>query len=291
MRRWLGFVASSLIATALFFQTPVMAQQQERGLFITPPRQYLNVTPGKTTKSSITIANLTEKPLDVILSVEQFSVADLTYEYTFETPKENWISLETTRTTLKKTESRVIPYVMNPPENARPGGHYFTIFASANFGEGKVVRAATVLYLTAAGKITKNSTITEGSAPNISFGGDIPFRLDVKNTGNTHFIIYLSGIAKGLVPLAPPKSGEVAHVLLPETTRRMEGKIAPPTLPGFYQLSYGYRDEDGHEVQQTHYHLYAPLWSLAILGGGVWLVVLAWRRHSRLARELSTTDS
>lgn len=291
MRRWLGFAAISAVVVVSFFSVSVSAEQRDRGLLITPPRQYLNVTPGETTKSSVTIANLTEIPLDVTLSVEQFSVTNLTYEYTFAPAKEKWISFETTQARLKKTESRVVPYVVNPPKNARPGGHYFTIFASANFGEGRVVRAATVLYLTAAGEITKNSAITEGSAPYISFGGDIPFQLDVKNTGNTHFIVYLSGIAKAVVPLASSESSEVAHVLLPETTRRLEGKMAPPVLPGLYQLRYGYRDEDGREVRQTRYHLYVPPWSLMVLAGGIWLVVLVWRRRSRLAERPSSTDS
>lgn len=275
--------------TALFSCVPVFAVQEERGLLITPPRQYLDVIPGKTTKSSLTIANLTDNPLDVSLSVEQFSVADLTYEYAFEAPKENWISLETTQVTLKKTESRAISYVINAPENARPGGHYFTIFASTTLGEGKKVRTATVLYVTAAGEVTKNSSIVRSNLPFVSFGGDLPLQLDIKNTGNTHFIVYVAGAVQGLLPFSSPKPNEVAHVLLPDTTRRIDGKITSPLLPGVYKVEYGYRNEDGLEVKQMQHLLYTPPWSLALVAGLIWLVILLVKRRKNVAG--TTTDS
>ena len=39
---------------------------EQRGLLITPPRQYLTIDPGKVTESLFTVANLTDKPLDAI---------------------------------------------------------------------------------------------------------------------------------------------------------------------------------------------------------------------------------
>jgi hypothetical protein len=288
VRAWAALVL--ILIVSMVMGAPVYAAD-ERGLLITPPRQYLSVDPGKPTKSSITIANITENPLDVTLSVEQFSVADYTYEYAFDSPKEKWISLEATLVTLKKTESRTISYTINPPANAKPGGHYFTIFASANLGEGRKVRTATVLYITAMGEVSKQSTIVKSSTPFISFGSELPFQVDIKNTGNTHFIAYTSGVAQGLLPFPSQKPNEVAHVILPDTIRRIDEKATAPILPGVYRFEYGYREEEGKEVREWQYLLHLPVWSIVFLAGAGWLGTLLVRKLKRRVGFKKTTDS
>lgn len=264
---------------------------EERGLLITPPRQYLTVDPGKQTKSSITIANLTEGPLDVTLTVEQFNVADFTYDYMFSPPKENWIALEVAQTNLKKTESQTIAYTITPPANAQPGGHYFTIFATADLGHGSKVRTATVLYVTATGDISKESAITKAQVSWVSFGSEVPFQIDVKNTGNTHFIAYTSGIVRGLLPFPGQKTNEVAHVLLPDTVRRIDEKAVAPILPGVYRFAYGYRDEEGKEVREQQYLLHLPVWSIVFFVGAGWLIVQLVKKLRRRVAFRKTTDS
>lgn len=259
----------------VFAQTP-----PQRGLLITPPRQYLSVEPGKTIQSSLTIANLTDKEQDVRLSVEQFSVANYTYDFKFETAKEDWVKLEQTSLPLKKSESKTIQYTVTAPMNAWPGGHYFTLFASVDLGEQRQIRAATVLYVTAGGELIKESTITQNSLPWLSIGGDIPLAFDVKNTGNTHFLIYISGVLRGLGPTQ--SSGEAAHLLMPNTTRRVEGKLPGPIIPGVYEVAYGYRNEDGKDIRQSQYILYAPIWTWLFVAGIIWLVVVLIRRRNRL---------
>lgn len=264
---------------------------EERGLLITPPRQYLTVDPGKPTKSSITIANLTNDSLNVTLAVEQFNVADFTYDYTFSPPKENWIALEVTQTTLKKTETQAIAYTITPPANAQPGGHYFTIFATADLGQGRKVRTATVLYLTATGDISKESAIIKAQASWVSFGSEVPFQIDIKNTGNTHFIAYTSGTLWGLLPFPGQKPNEVAHVLLPGTVRRIDEKAAAPILPGVYQFAYGYRDEEGKEVREQQYLLHLPVWSIVFFVGAGWLIAQLVKKLRRGVAFRETTDS
>jgi len=276
--RLIGVVVVGIIIVSFAFASNTQAISADRGLLITPPRQYLSVDPGKTTKSSITVANLTEDTIDITLSVEHFSVADYTYTYVFDLPKEDWVKLEQTQITLKKSESRTISYVVSAPANPNPGGHYFTLFASTSLGKGRKVRAATVLYVTANGTLSKQSEITRSSIPFVSFGGSIPFSLDVKNTGNTHFIAYTSGVMKGILPFPLPSGSETAHVLLPNTTRTIEEAMSPPSLPGIYQAIAGYRDEDGHDIRRTQYSLYAPPWSIALSVGVVWFVVLLFKR-------------
>src|SRR5919202_2836911 len=159
MQRWLFGIAISLAIALLPCAVFAQVQSVNKGLLITPPRQYLEAIPGKTTKSSLTVANLTDNPVSVSLSYEQFSVTDYDYDYEFEIPKEKWISFEATQVMLKKTESRTLAYNIVVPHNASPGGHYFTLFASMSLGNGKLVRAATVVYVTVSGELIKQSSI------------------------------------------------------------------------------------------------------------------------------------
>ena len=282
MRHLVQVIIGLLIGLFLVPTGAVYAQTmpEQRGLLITPPRQYLNIDPGKVTESSFTVANLTDKPLDVYLSVEQFSVANYTYDFKFETPKEDWIKLEETKISLKNTESRTVHYTVNTPLGAKPGGHYFTLFASVDLGEDKHIRAATVVYLTVSGELTKTSEITKTQLPWIIIGGEVPISFDVQNTGNTHFLAYISGVLRGWGPTQ--SSGETAHLLIPDTTRRIEGKLPGPIVPGLYKVVYGYRDEEGKDTRHSRYIVYLPLWTWVFAVGIAWFFVVFVRRRRRL---------
>lgn len=291
MKRAGWLIVLSLIV-ALGHVTPSYADERpkNRGLFVTPIREYVKVRAGTTKDGSLTVANITEKPVTVTLSVEQFSVADYTYDYTFSSVKEDWIKLGTTQLQLQPNKSQLINYTVDAPKNAAPGGHYFTLFASASLGDGAVeskVRAATVLYVTVAGELKETSEIKKETIPWISFGNDIDFTLDVKNTGNTHFFVYTSGKVNAWT--AKPDSTEVTHILLPDTTRTVGSTIAAPILPGLYTVTYGYKTEDGHTVNRSKMIVTIPPWSLAIPLGVGWIVWLV-RKRSRHAGK-SPTDS
>lgn len=279
IRILIGIFVTALLIPAGLVGAETMPEQ--RGLLITPPRQYLNVDPGKVTESSFTVANLTDKPLDIFLSVEQFSVANYTYDFKFEAPKEDWVKLEETKLTLQKTQSHTVNYTIHPPADAKPGGHYFTLFASVDLGEDKHIRAATVVYATSSGDLTKTSSIVKTNLPWLTIGNEVPISFDVQNTGNTHFLAYVSGVFRGWGPTQ--SSGETAHLLIPNTTRRVEGKLPGPIIPGLYKAVYGYRDEDGKDTRRSQYILYLPPWTWVFIAGIIWFVVVFVRRRRRLA--------
>jgi hypothetical protein len=273
------------LALAIFLFLPVpaaAAPAKNEGLLITPLREYITVDAGKTKTGAVTVANLTGTRMAIALSVEQFSVADYSYDYRFKPDKHNWIHLEQTAVELEPGKSRRIPYQITVPDKAAAGGTYFTVFASTQFqgvnGVGGKVQAATVLYITVNGKLAKTSALRRGVVPRVSFGGDIPFRFDAAHTGNTHFFLYASGSIEGMG--AKQHSPETTRLLLPDTARTMSGTIPAPLLPGIYEVTYGYRTDGGHTEQQNAHVLYLPVWSLAFPVGIGWLVFL-WQRHRR----------
>jgi hypothetical protein len=267
-------------------------QPKNKGLFITPIREYVEVTAGQSKSGIMTIANITDNPIIVTLSVEQFSVADYTYDYTFSEVKEDWVKFQSTQVTLQPNKSQNVAYTITVPASATPGGHYFTLFATASLGKGTVtstVRAATVLYVTVDGQLRRTSTIEKETIPWISFGGDIPFTLDVRNTGNTHFFTYVSGRLGGIFVKQDNK--EETHILLPGTVRTIGSSIAAPLLPGVYPATYGYKTDDGQQVNKTKYVVYLPPWTVAIPIGGSWLAVVLLRRHRNRSGRASTGSS
>ena len=275
-------IALVFVAIIALFGVPVKAQEQQedKGLLITPIRAYKTVAADKTSSGSLTVGNLTRKSIDISLSVEQFSVTDYSYDYVFSPPKEQWVEFETPFLKLAPNETREVKYRIAVPKDASPGGHYFTLFAQAQLEPGKKVRAATVLYVTVDGEITKTSTIEGAVLPDVSFGNDIPYSLTIHATGNTHFLIYASGKLEGWSVWQ--KTSDSAHILLPNTNRRIEGSIAAPLLPGLYKASYGYKTEEGQLVQQSKNIVYVPIWFLLILVGVIWGIIAFLQRRRRL---------
>lgn len=287
MIRRLGYFIVVSVVVSLFLSGATSAVEKDRGLLVTPLRDYITVDPGKTGAYKIGVANLTHEPMDVTLYTEQFSVANYTYDYKFDEPKEDWIKLQATQLQLTPGKSKEVPYIISVPKDASPGGHYFTIFAAAKVDGGKEIRAAVVLYVTVSGDLIQTSAIEKENIPAVSFGGNIPFKLDVKGTGNTHFFIYVSGRLETWWGSA--SAPEAAHLLLPNTTRTVGSEIASPVLPGIYKAVYGYRAENGHRTERSKWIVYLPLWSVAIPLGLAWLIFLIVKRRRRLAFKKTNT--
>lgn len=251
---------------------------QNKGLFITPLRSFVSVQPGKTAGGTFTIANITNAPITVTLSVEQFSVADYTYDYQFTQTRDDWVRLSQTEVALQPNQNQKLSFTTSPPATTTPGGHYFTIFATTRLQKNDTseVRAATVLYATVEGAITTSSKINSASIPAFSFGGDISFSLNVKDTGNTHFFAYTSGRLEGFS--ARPNGPEATNLLLPNASRIIGSTIPAPILPGIYKAVFGYRTDTDQTVQRASYIVYIPPWSALLPIGLAWLIFAVRRR-------------
>lgn len=285
MKRWRIWLLAILLLGTILPATPTAAADtspKNKGLFIAPLREYVTVKPNGTVPRALTVANYTSSPMLVTLSTEQFSVADFTYDYTFSSAKGNWVTFSTPQLTLQPGKSQTVTYQVHPPADATPGGHYFTLFATAIFQNGSIassVRAATILYTTVTGNLTYSSQIIHEQVPRVSFGQDIGFSLDVRDTGNTHFFTYTSGQLHGLS--AKGSSPEVTHLLLPGAARTVASTVSAPLLPGIYTLSYGFKTNVGQQVTRIRHIIYVPPWALALPIGIAWIGWLIIKRRRR----------
>lgn len=277
MKRWLIAIITCLSFATI--PTWVHAAVPDRGLFITPSRQYTSVSAGQTTSPNFTVANLTKSAMNVSISVEQFSVSDYSYDYIFHPAKEDWIFLEKAQLSLTAGHSQKLNYTIKAPADALPGGHYFTIFASTKLPNGEKVRAATVVYVTVKGNLITTSNVENDTFPLVAFDGDINFKLNIRDTGNTHFFVYTIGsVSNGLVTRSLSEAG---HILLPQTIRSLDYKITSPILPSIYRADYGYKTETGQVTNRTRYFLYLPVWSIMLVASMTWLIIIIVRRLKR----------
>lgn len=277
----------SLFPSTTFAQTPT-----NKGLAISPPQQFLEVDAGKTVQGNVTIANFTTAPLTVTLSVEQFSVADYSYNYIFSDVKENWLHFTQTVVQLQPNKSAQVAYSVTPPGKTAPGGKYYTIVASATLKQGSIssqVQVATPLYITVNGPTIQTNKLVSHSISGFVVGNVIPFSLDINNTGNVHYTATTTGSISGL--WTDKSTVTATHILLPGTTRRVTDDIPSPLLPGIYKATYGYSTDSSKPIISEGLVVYTPLWFYAVVILGSWGLSILIRRHTAKKKLSQATDS
>ena len=257
-----------------------------RGLYITPVRKYITVEAGKSKTDSLTIGNFTDRTTTVSLEVNQFSVDDYTYGYQFsQAAGTQLVALGVKEVTLKPNESKTIPYTTSIPAGSTPGGRYYTILATATVHNGQTqqkIQTASLLYITIDGTLVRTNQPGASSIKKLVFGKQIPFSMDVSNTGNTHYFMYLSASLHG--PLTSKSATSSSHLLLPIKTRHINSSIPSPILPGLYRATYGYRTEYSPTIEQSAYIVYLPPWSLVLVILIIWIALRLWRKRRNHAR-------
>ncbi|MCA9327777.1 hypothetical protein KDA14_04585, partial [Candidatus Saccharibacteria bacterium] len=237
------FVVALVLGTIFSPLTVNAAETRDKGLSISPLRQEMTVKSSAGKSGVFTVANYTEKLMFIDLAVKQFSVTDYVYDYKFlAPPKYDWVKLRESAVILQPGKSKEIQFDVEVPAKTTPGGYYFSLFASTTIdGDGLpgTVQAASLLYLVVDGSLVRTSILQNDSIPFWVTGSEIPYKFDVKNTGNVHFSAYFYGQTETLFG---SKSQEVGtgRLLMPGVVRGIEGKIPTPFLPGIYKVNYGY---------------------------------------------------
>ena len=271
----LGLILVGLPASAVQAAT----EPKNKGLLITPLREFLRLDAGKAQTGTFTVADLTDKAMTVRLSFKQFSVSDYAYDYRFDDPTNNWLSLSNTEVTLQPYKSQKITYTLTAPLDAAPGGLYYTLFAStsgsSNGDLGQTVQVTTLVYVTINGTLVQTSALKDSSIQRFSFGSDFVYTLDALDTGNVHYFVYTSGKLQGLLT---KESAPVTHLLMPGAVRRITGSIPAPILPGVYKATYGYTTDSGHTMTRDSMVVFVPPWSLALLAAAILIGSFVWKR-------------
>ena len=257
-----GLSSAALPVSAL---GPVEAEN--KGLYISPLRNYLTLNAGESVTRAFTVANLTDTPMDISTHIERFSVVDYNYDYEFGTATNDWVAIKQQTFSLKPYESREVTYSVTLPDSATPGGYYYTLYAASTVTSGATnttLRAATLLYLTVNGTLKRTSVVTSHSLPFLVISPRVEYTLAIKNTGNVHYFAQLSSAVDGLFYHNAPNG--TSQLLMPSKIRQLDASIATPVIPGIYKLTYTITPDDGVGYAESRYFLYAPLWFIILIG-------------------------
>lgn len=278
------------LATALGFLISLPAHADTSGLWMSSSRQTITSAAGNTTSARVKIANKTNNPMDVQLSVKSFNVDPQTRAVTFVDPRENWITPHIPQVALAPSQEQDITYRIAIPVTAEEKEYHFALIASTPIGSGqntKTLRVASLLYLSIdRGHLARASTITAARVPSFALGSTIPYTFAINNTGDIHLDLQSNVQLQGQTWNSPV--ADQPAVVLPGESRTVSDRISAPLFPGVYTLRYGYTDETtGTKTLQVVPVIYIPVWSVGVLI--TLLLASAWfwqRRH----KAISTSD-
>lgn len=204
------------------------------GIQISPLTYNYEIKPGGSQTSKIILKNLNQDALNYIAEVEEFTQASDEGAPTFSNEAEtgltnsiaNWFTFGPEgKGTILPGKEQEIPFTVNVPQDAEPGGHYAAVFGrqvkdlEAGATEvGVTSRVGTLILISVPGKLTNGAEITDFQAPKYVWSGPISFSMKVKNTGSVHYD------AIGSVLIKPWLLGETkfdlgTHTILPGNTR------------------------------------------------------------------------
>lgn len=253
----------------LAFGTKVTIAAPQSGIQISPLRDFITVKPGQQKSAKLLVTNLSSQPETINMSLKTFSVSDYTYDYKFSAPKSNWIHFSQNSVKLDAGDSQEITYYISPDSTASPRGYYYTLVASATIGGGtssaSTVQAATLLYMTVDGDLVKTGQVDNTRVQRLVFGRNIDYSFDVKNSGNVHYFVSTSSRLYGI--FADGNTSPISNLVMPGTTRRVEGSIHSPLLPGLYRVAVTYQTDGGLNYTTSRYLFYFPPWTLALIFG------------------------
>lgn len=278
MKTW--FAGVFIVVAVFAFPHSAHAETDFKGLTLSPVSQELEVQTNKLTRSYIQLQNNSASIMRVDMSIQEFSATNYSYDFRLRETDVDWIRFKEREVILKPKETKKVHFEVNAPDTVGPGGHYFALIATNDFGGGAIQRTGEVisqLYVKVDGDVLVRGSIENPRVPFFVFDSSLQYKFDVRSTGNTHLVAVFYGRLEGL--FLEPRNQRIAHVVLPGSIRTVGGEVATPFLPGLYKFTYGYSGEGVQKSSQETYVLYLPPWSIVAF---VLLLMIAkwiWQIH------------
>lgn len=202
------FIIISVLLFGFCHFTPVNAQGQGGlTLSITPPLIKNNVNPGQVWKSAIKVINNNPREINIYIKVRDFKSGEErgTVEF-IKNPERadeedsryflsQWLVIDPGPVSIPAFQSKDIPFAINIPEDATPGGHYAAILAGTNPLPGEISGShikissllASLILLNIKGEVNERGYIREFSTDKrFYFDPEVDFTVRFENIGNVH---------------------------------------------------------------------------------------------------------
>lgn len=273
----MGLLFVGLISLAsLGFAQQVNAAPNVENVTISPAKETIDLTAGSPYSGKITVINDSGTgSTTVTVYSRPYSVTDELYNTQFEQPTENsdlyqWVQFSKTEYTVEPGKSVVVPYTVNVPSNARPGGHYGVIFvetephgASDSNGVLRKQRVGSLLYAHVAGKTIERGSLLNTEATFWQQTVPLTVLSRVQNTGNIDFQAGVTLTVKDLFGSQKYKD-TTSHIVFPGTTRKIASAWRSTPWFGLFQTEQSITIL-GKTSSSSHLVLIAPAWLLLAL--------------------------
>lgn len=202
-----------------------------KALTLVPPSLEYSGVKGQKFESRVKLLNNDNRTLTLTPSTANFGAKDETGEpdFSFDTPVTDlasWITISTESVVLDPGETKEIPFTIQVPADAEPGGHYAGIFFASGgsaSGGGQIgiqSKIGTLIILTVDGNIREQAAISSVTfdGPSTFSRPPVTFQIRIANSGNVHVK------PKGKVTVLNMFGGEVDTMTLPQDKNVLPGQ-------------------------------------------------------------------
>lgn len=263
---------------------PALAAEQS--LRVSPVIINVTLSPGKTYTHAITIENLTDTPMPLRASLNDFLTSGEEGGYIFEETRSNpllsWVKLNQTELILEPKAKKEIQMTITTPASIPLGGYYGVLFfepvQSGLPNATRVNSKIGILMLANIGVPDPNATkaeIISFSTGILKDTNTLPLTLRVKNVSLNFFT------AKPILTLSPLFPSSPSHsltledkILFPGQIRRWETQPNIPDLPpNIYRAYMAVSTGNGQYVTTDRYFVIFPF-AKTISGAVIILLIL-----------------
>lgn len=306
------------VCILLVFPYGAVAQGQLT-LSVTPPLFQIAASPGELFKSSVKVVNSNNYDLQVFAEVVNFAPTGENGQGSFSPVFEDaadatlagWIDITESSITVPAERSVDIPFVVDVPENAAPGGHFAAILVGTKppSDDGALVvqtsqLVTSLFFLRIAGDVIEDASIREFSVDKqFRETPETEFLLRFENKGNVHVqprgditIFNMWGKERGYIPVNHHSSfGNV----LPDSVRKFtfswKGESSLTDIGRYKAVAtLGYGIDAQRTVDATTHFWVIPVKGALITFGSaaifILFVVWAIRQYVRRAMLLAGFD-
>lgn len=265
-------LAGALLAFGGVVATKVHAAEGE-SIVLSPASERFEVDAGEAVRKTFTVINDGTVEFDFKVYATPYSVSDGSYLPNYEEKASNadvytWVAFDQDRFTLQPGEKVDVPYTIDVPADAAPGGHYGVVFAETEAKEdnsGQISRnkrVGAILALTVEGETVLEGQQIGAQIDWLQLGGQINGLLTVENTGNTDFVMTDKITVNNILgPIAYEKQSE--RLILPKTTREVQLTWPNSPIMGVYKVSLQ-SELLGKTTTTTQWVLLMPAWMLVV---------------------------
>ena len=277
-----SFISSKVLA----FETEMIPETENKGDFVLGGgKTELELDPGQTADSRITLTNRTGSEADFIVKVEDFqgskNESDVSFDFLDQEKSvfslRDYLKPEVSEFRLKHGEQIKLPIKIEIPKNSRPGGLYGAVIISKKntedpvsgekvTGNIKIIsRLAALFYIRVRGETVEEGSLKSFVSDKYFYEkGPVRLKIDFENRGNIH--LKPSGRID-FFNILNEKVGEAQvseFFVLPDSIRQKQISYEKSLMIGKYRadlsLDYGY---DGQKENRSVYFWVIP-WKILL---------------------------